>query len=126
MCFDRHLGSQLAEMEKLIEKMLQADFSKHASSELHRPTADTVPLADEERLVSILFGMLRLGKFNFVEVYREEAFTALKATVKQVRLECIAKPVQFLKKFRNLLYDSSLNKELCFLYFSSTLKLELF
>ena len=38
----------------------------------------------QERLVSILFGMLRQHKFNFVDVYREEAFTALKATVKQV------------------------------------------
>ena len=34
--------------------------------------------------MSILFGMLRQHKFNFVDVYREEAFTALKATVKQV------------------------------------------
>lgn len=38
----------------------------------------------QEQLVSILFGMLRQHKLNFVDVYREEAFTALKAIVKQV------------------------------------------
>ncbi|XP_076464051.1 vacuolar protein sorting-associated protein 54-like isoform X2 [Babylonia areolata] len=86
----RHLGSQLAEMERLIDKMLQADFSKYTSLELHRPVSDTVLLTDEERLVSILFGMLRQHKFNFVDVYREEAFTALKATVKQTIVEAVS------------------------------------
>ena len=37
--------------------------------------------------MSILFGMLRQHKFNFIDVYREEAFTALKAIVKQVCLQ---------------------------------------
>nr|KAG5714456.1 hypothetical protein BaRGS_006902 [Batillaria attramentaria] len=86
----RHLGSQLAEMEKLIDKMLQADFSKYTSLELHRPVTDKVLLTEEERLVSILFGMLRQHKFNFVDVYREEAFTALKATVKQTIVEAVS------------------------------------
>lgn len=31
-----------------------------------------------------MFGMLRKSRFNFVDVYREEAFTAVKAIVKQV------------------------------------------
>ncbi|KAK7104655.1 hypothetical protein V1264_019335 [Littorina saxatilis] len=86
----RHLGSQLAEMERLIDKMLQADFSKYTSLELHRPVTDKVLLTDEERLVSILFGMLRQHKFNFVDVYREEAFTALKAIVKQTIVEAVS------------------------------------
>ncbi|CAL1541636.1 unnamed protein product [Lymnaea stagnalis] len=86
----RHLGSQLAEMEKLIDKMLQADFSRCVTMELNRPVSDGVLLADEERLVSVLFGMLRQHKFNFIDVYREEAFTALKATVKQTVVEAVA------------------------------------
>ena len=45
--FYRHLGSQLAEMERLIDKMLQADFSKYTSLELHRPVTDKVLLTDE-------------------------------------------------------------------------------
>ena len=34
--------------------------------------------------MSVVFGMLRQHKFNFIDVYREEAYTALKATIKQV------------------------------------------
>ncbi|KAK3799206.1 hypothetical protein RRG08_054333 [Elysia crispata] len=86
----KHLGSQLAEMEVLIDKMLQADFSRSVTSELNRPVIDTLQLAEEERLVSILFGMLRQNKFNFIDVYREEAFTALKAIVKQTVVEAVA------------------------------------
>ncbi|GFO34669.1 vacuolar protein sorting-associated protein 54 [Plakobranchus ocellatus] len=86
----KHLGSQLAEMEVLIDKMLQADFSRSVTSELNRPVSDKMLLAEEERLVSILFGMLRQHKFNFVDVYREEAFTAIKAIVKQTVVEAVA------------------------------------
>ena len=32
-----------------------------------------------------MFGLLRQNKLNFVDVYREEAFTALKAIIKQVQ-----------------------------------------
>ncbi|CAG5127416.1 unnamed protein product [Candidula unifasciata] len=85
----RHLGSQLAEMEKLIDKMLQTDFSRCVTNELNRPVSDSILLAEEEKLVSILFGMLRQHKFNFIDVYREEAFTALKATVKQTVVEAV-------------------------------------
>ncbi|KAH9492137.1 Vacuolar protein sorting-associated protein 54 [Bulinus truncatus] len=86
----RHLGSQLAEMEKLIDKMLQADFSRCITMELNRPVQDALLLADEEHLVSVLSGMLRQHKFNFIDVYREEAFTALKATVKQTVVEAVS------------------------------------
>ncbi|XP_059162302.1 vacuolar protein sorting-associated protein 54-like [Physella acuta] len=86
----RHLGSQLAEMEKLIDMMLQADFSKCVTTELNRPVVDLVLVADEDRVVSVLLGMLRQHKFNFVDVYREEAFTALKAVVKQTVVEAVA------------------------------------
>jgi len=86
----RHLGSQLAEMEKLIDKMLQADLSRCITMELNRPVTEALFLAEEERLISILFGMLRQHKFNFVDVYREEAFTALKTIVKQTVVEAVS------------------------------------
>lgn len=86
----RHLGSQLAEMEKLIDKMLQADLSRCVTTELNRPIDSPLLLAEEERLVSILFGMLRQHKFNFIDVYREEAFTALKAIIKQTVVEAVS------------------------------------
>ena len=38
----------------------------------------------QEKLVAVLFGMLRLHKFEFLDVYREETFTGMKAIVKQV------------------------------------------
>lgn len=58
----RHLGSQLAEMEKLIDKMLQADFSKCITMELNRPVIDTQNLAEEvkkhlQRSVTLIFLM---------------------------------------------------------------------
>ena len=43
----RHLGSQLAEMEKLIDKMLQADLSKCITMELNRPVKEIEVLAEE-------------------------------------------------------------------------------
>lgn len=41
----------------------------------------------QEKIVSLVFGMLRKSRFNFVDVYREEAFTAVKAIVKQVSMQ---------------------------------------
>ena len=38
----------------------------------------------QEKLVSLVFGMIRKDKFNFVDMFREEAFTAIRAAVKQV------------------------------------------
>lgn len=35
--FDRHLGSQLCELEKLIDKMMIAEFSTYSRSDLNRP-----------------------------------------------------------------------------------------
>lgn len=35
--FDRHLGSQLCELEKLIDKMMIAEFSTYSHSDLNRP-----------------------------------------------------------------------------------------
>ncbi|KAK3092497.1 hypothetical protein FSP39_003642 [Pinctada imbricata] len=86
----RHLGSQLAELEKLIDTMLQDDFVKCISTDLNRPITDVEPIAEEEKMVSLVFGMIRKNRFNFVDVYREEAFTAIRATVKQTVVEAVS------------------------------------
>ncbi|XP_062585226.1 vacuolar protein sorting-associated protein 54-like, partial [Saccostrea cucullata] len=86
----RHLSSQLAELENIIEKMLQEDFAKCVSADLNRPVTDKEPLLEEEKIVSLVFGMLRKSRFNFVNVYREEAFTAFKAIVKQTVVEAVS------------------------------------
>ena len=44
MLIYRHLGSQLVELEKLIDKMLQDEFSRFIAADLHRPIDDrTLP-----------------------------------------------------------------------------------
>ncbi|KAG0433097.1 hypothetical protein HPB47_020248 [Ixodes persulcatus] len=79
----RHLDCQLIEIEKVIDKMMQTDFLKYATADLNRPLEDDVQVANEEHLVAVVFGMLRLRKQSFVDLYKEEACTAVKATVKQ-------------------------------------------
>jgi vacuolar protein sorting-associated protein 54 len=40
----------------------------------------------QDKLVSIIFGMLRQNHFDFIDTYKAEAFTAIKAVMKQVIL----------------------------------------
>ncbi|KAK2170701.1 hypothetical protein LSH36_1g18004 [Paralvinella palmiformis] len=105
----RHLGSQLAEMEKVIDKMLQEEFVRYATADLNRPLSDSENIMEEpltsecdvfgvpyelndnqEKLVAIILGMLRQHKYNFVDVYREEACIAVKAVIKQTVIEKVA------------------------------------
>ncbi|XP_043210822.1 vacuolar protein sorting-associated protein 54-like [Amphibalanus amphitrite] len=85
----KHLSSQLTEMERLIDKMVSADFVRHVTSDLNRPL-DQQLAAEEEQLVAILFGMLRLKNCHMVELYKEEACTAVRAVVKQTVIEALA------------------------------------
>ncbi|XP_029643248.2 vacuolar protein sorting-associated protein 54, partial [Octopus sinensis] len=86
----RHLGSQLAELEKVINKMLLAELNKYVTAKLNRPTVDPQPLSDDVKLAAIVLGMLREHNFDFVDVIREESFKALKATIKQSVIEAVA------------------------------------
>ncbi|XP_041033070.1 vacuolar protein sorting-associated protein 54 isoform X1 [Carcharodon carcharias] len=85
----RHLGSQLCELERLIDKMMIADFSTYAHSDLNRPLEDD-QLLEEERLVSLVFGLLRQRKLDFLDIYHEEMLTAAKNIIKQSVIETIA------------------------------------
>jgi vacuolar protein sorting-associated protein 54 len=38
----------------------------------------------QDKLVSIIFGMLHQKHFHFIDTYKDEAFTTIKAVVKQV------------------------------------------
>lgn len=38
----------------------------------------------QDQLIAVVFGVLRLQKFDFLDNLREEIYTAIKATVKQV------------------------------------------
>lgn len=45
--FLRHLGSQLCELEKLIDKMMIAEFSTYARNDLNRPLEDDCQILEE-------------------------------------------------------------------------------
>ncbi|KAJ8394189.1 hypothetical protein AAFF_G00049940 [Aldrovandia affinis] len=79
----RHLGSQLCEMEKLIDKMMIADFSTYARSDLDRPLEEDTQVLEKDRLESLVFGLLRQRKLDFLEIYSEEMIMAAKGIVKQ-------------------------------------------
>ncbi|KFO21163.1 Vacuolar protein sorting-associated protein 54 [Fukomys damarensis] len=79
----RHLGSQLCELEKLISKMMIAEFSTYSHSDLNRPLEDDCQVLEEERLVSLVFGLLKQRKLNFLEIYGEEIIITAKNIIKQ-------------------------------------------
>lgn len=79
------------EIEKVIEQMMNEEFVKYLTAEWNRPlTEDAKENIQEERLLSIIYGMLKLQKFNFIDTFREEAFTAIKTNVKQTVIETLS------------------------------------
>uniref|UniRef100_H2LCS6 Vacuolar protein sorting-associated protein 54 n=1 Tax=Oryzias latipes TaxID=8090 RepID=H2LCS6_ORYLA len=82
----RHLGSQLCELEKLIDKMMVEDFSMYARSDLSRSLREEQQVLEKERLESLVFGLLRQRKLDFLDIYSEEMIIAAKAIVAQ----CVA------------------------------------
>lgn len=89
-CF-RHLPHQLKELEKLIDKMLTTDFEKYSTSDLNRPLLEVDNrVLDEDKIVSIISGLLRKKNFSFIESYKNEAITMIRAVIKQHVIELIA------------------------------------
>ncbi|KAJ8669831.1 hypothetical protein QAD02_001090 [Eretmocerus hayati] len=86
----RHLGSQLLEMEKLIHKMLHTEFEKYATADLNRPLSGDYTVLDGDKLVSIISGLLRQKHFQFIDSYKEEAMTTVRAITKQRVIEALA------------------------------------
>lgn len=95
----RHLGSQLCELEKLIDKMMVEDFTMYARSDLSRSLREeplvlekvhkTDTASQKERLESLVFGLLRQKKLDFVDIYSDEMIVSAKAIVAQ----CVADSV---------------------------------
>ncbi|XP_068796739.1 vacuolar protein sorting-associated protein 54 isoform X3 [Struthio camelus] len=86
----RHLGSQLCELEKLIDKMMIAEFSTYARNDLNRPLEDDCQILEEERLVSLVFGLLKQRKLNFYEIYGDEMIITAKNIIKQCVVNTIS------------------------------------
>lgn len=88
-CF-RHLPHQLKELEKMIDKMLTTDFEKYTTSDLNRPLLETDNrVLDEDKVVSIISGLLRKKNFSFIDAYKDEAITTVRALIKQLVIEVI-------------------------------------
>ncbi|XP_056423961.1 vacuolar protein sorting-associated protein 54 isoform X2 [Hyla sarda] len=85
----RHLGSQLCELEKLIDKMIIAEFTSYARSDLNRPLEEDYQVIEEERLVSLVFGLLKQRKLDFFEIYADE----MMATAKNIIKQCVVSTV---------------------------------
>jgi hypothetical protein len=86
----RHLGSQLAEMERAIEKMMEADLVDFAMEDIRlrvkafsNPSLNSDVSASEERLVSVVYGLLMQSKLHFLAALREGILTHLKSLVKE-------------------------------------------
>lgn len=92
-CF-RHLSHQLTEMEKFIDKMMSLEFRRAISAHLNRSleltSGASQKMVDEERFAAIITGLLRQHRFNVIDWFREEALSALQATLKFVLITCLA------------------------------------
>lgn len=89
-CF-RHLPHQLKELEKLIDKMLTTDFEKYTQSDMNRPLLEIDHrVLDEDKIVCIISGLLRKKNFAFIDAYKDEAITTIRALIKQLVIEVIA------------------------------------
>ncbi|CAB0045333.1 unnamed protein product [Trichogramma brassicae] len=86
----RHLSSQLTEMEKVINKMLHTEFERYATADLNRPLNGDFTVLDGDKLVSIISGLLRQKHFQFIDSYKEEAMTTVRAITKQRIIEALA------------------------------------
>ncbi|XP_026214936.1 vacuolar protein sorting-associated protein 54 isoform X3 [Anabas testudineus] len=90
----RHLGSQLCELEKLIDKMMVEDFSMYARSDLNRSLREEPQVLEKERLESLVFGLLRQRKLDFLDIYSDEMILAAKTIVSQ----CVAESVLYIEE----------------------------
>ncbi|XP_063982746.1 vacuolar protein sorting-associated protein 54 isoform X1 [Diachasmimorpha longicaudata] len=86
----RHLSSQLTEMERLVDKMLSTEFERYSTADLNRPLTSDTTVLDGDKLVSIISGLLRQKHFQFVDTYKEEAITTIRAVTKQRVIEALA------------------------------------
>lgn len=86
----RHLPSQLKEMLRLIDKMLNTEFERYAQADLHRPSGAPNGVLESEKLVSLVAGLLKQNHLQFLEIYKQEAFMSAKALTKQLLIEQLA------------------------------------
>ncbi|XP_010887569.1 vacuolar protein sorting-associated protein 54 [Esox lucius] len=87
----RHLGSQLCELEKLIDKMMVEDFSMYSRSDLSRSLDEEGQVMEKDRLESLVFGLLRQRKLDFLDIYSDEMILAAKSIVTQCVVDSVSR-----------------------------------
>ena len=84
----RHLDVQLCEMERMIYNMIEADFVKFTLSTLTIDDKTFSEIEDDtDRIICVLFGLLRRKNVNFLQAYKSESNTMMKAKIKQIIAE---------------------------------------
>jgi vacuolar protein sorting-associated protein 54 len=86
----RHYDSQFIEIEKVIDKMLHQEFIKYICSDLGRPFSDGHQILNEEKLYSLMLGVLRVKQSPFIDLFKDEIFIYMKSTIKQTLIEYIS------------------------------------
>ncbi|EGT48540.1 hypothetical protein CAEBREN_30372 [Caenorhabditis brenneri] len=82
-CF-RHLASQLRELYSVIGRMMNEDFTSLIQKELGvKPEAGTMIQAEGE-LSAVLLGLMRMRKYSFISVLREEIVEGVKSVMRHV------------------------------------------
>ena len=87
----RNMSGELTEQVRIIEKMVSLDFTKYVTEDLNRPLDDVSPLLGEDHLITVVFGVLRLNKSDFLNNLKEEIYAAINACVKQCVAESVSK-----------------------------------
>jgi len=89
-CF-KNLPSQLQEIDRLIDKMLATEFQRYSTADLNRPLVGIDDrVLDEDKLICVVSGLLRKKNFTFVDSYKDEAITAIRALIKELLINLIA------------------------------------
>ena len=87
----RHLYSELDELEKAIEQMMQDDFAslvleyiRESMKHQTRMGSPAEVASLEERLESVVVGLIHQGKLNFMSALRESLMPWMKSLVREV------------------------------------------
>nr|CAB3267649.1 vacuolar protein sorting-associated protein 54 [Phallusia mammillata] len=81
-CF-RHLSSQLTEMERVIGHMMQQEIAECLTFEIQRPIDEGHLCSEPHRISAVTLGLLRQGRFDFLEGFRGEIEQAVKYLIKE-------------------------------------------
>lgn len=82
-CF-RHLGSQLRELFDMIGRMMHEDFASSIQKELGKKPEPGTFIQAEGELSAVLLGLMRMRKYAFIGVLREEITEGVKTVMRQV------------------------------------------